>query len=585
VTDVASLRPIAAVLASAIAIAPILASRGRPNIRESWTVLAAVTKLGIVASMVPGVLAGQVYVTDFGTFVPGVRFALRVDPLGLLFGLLASLLWLVTSFYSIGYMRGLDEHAQTRYFAAFAASLASAVGVALAANLLVLFVFYELLTVATYPLVAHDETDEARAAGRKYLAYTFGGGVAVLSGAVLVFWLTGTTAFTPGGIADLATADPVLARAAFALLAAGFGVKAALMPLHSWLPDAMVAPTPVSGLLHAVAVVKSGVFGIARLVLDVFGPDLVGDLGVGLPLAAVAAFTLVTASVIALRQDNLKRRLAFSTVSQLSYIVLGLAVLHPIALVGGLLHIPAHAFMKLTLFFCAGAIHVETHTDDISNMAGIGARMPLTMTAFGVAALGMAGIPLLAGFVSKYFLLIGTVTTGQLLFTGALLLSGILNIAYFWPVVYTAFFESPGTGDRKPVVEGPRGGGTAEPVAPDGGRDPGDDGDGDGNDDAPGSATDHRETERDDHGFAPDHEGQGEVDRRQAAEHIAPEHGPDRSPDWEHRGWRGGESTWFMLGPILFAAAGSVVLGVVPDAAVFLRIVRLVVSVVTGVTV
>jgi NADH-quinone oxidoreductase subunit L/multicomponent Na+:H+ antiporter subunit D len=585
VTDVASLRPIAAVLASAIAIAPILASRGRPNIRESWTVLAAVTKLGIVASMVPGVLAGQVYVTDFGTFVPGVRFALRVDPLGLLFGLLASLLWLVTSFYSIGYMRGLDEHAQTRYFAAFAASLASAVGVALAANLLVLFVFYELLTVATYPLVAHDETDEARAAGRKYLAYTFGGGVAVLSGAVLVFWLTGTTAFTPGGIADLATADPVLARAAFALLAAGFGVKAALMPLHSWLPDAMVAPTPVSGLLHAVAVVKSGVFGIARLVLDVFGPDLVGDLGVGLPLAAVAAFTLVTASVIALRQDNLKRRLAFSTVSQLSYIVLGLAVLHPIALVGGLLHIPAHAFMKLTLFFCAGAIHVETHTDDISNMAGIGARMPLTMTAFGVAALGMAGIPLLAGFVSKYFLLIGTVTTGQLLFTGALLLSGILNIAYFWPVVYTAFFESPAASDRKPVVEGPRGGGAGEPVAPDGGRDPGDDGDGDGNDDAPGSATDHRETERDDHGFAPDHEGQGEVDRRQAAEHIAPEHGPDRSLDWEHRGWRGGESTWFMLGPILFAAAGSVVLGVVPDAAVFLRIVRLVVSVVTGVTV
>ena len=184
-TEITSLRPVAAVLVSAVAIVPILASRGRPNVREGWTVLTAVTKLGIVASMVPGVLDGQVYVTELGTFVPGVEFALRADPLGLLFGLLASLLWLVTSFYSIGYMRGLDEHGQTRYFAAFAGSLSAAVGVAFASNLLVLFVFYELLTVATYPLVAHDETAEARAAGRKYLAYTFGGGVAALAGTVL----------------------------------------------------------------------------------------------------------------------------------------------------------------------------------------------------------------------------------------------------------------------------------------------------------------------------------------------------------------------------------------------------------------
>jgi NADH-quinone oxidoreductase subunit L/multicomponent Na+:H+ antiporter subunit D len=567
-TEITSLRPVAAVLVSAVAIVPILASRGRPNLRESWTVLAAVTKLAVVGSMVPGVLAGRTYVTDLGPLVPGVQFALRADPLGILFGLLASLLWLVTSFYSIGYMRGLDEHAQTRYFAAFAASLSAAVGVAFAANLLVLFVFYELLTVATYPLVAHDETDEARAAGRKYLAYTFGGGVAVLAGAVLVFWATGTTAFTPGGIADLATADAAVARAAFALLIAGFGVKAALMPLHSWLPDAMVAPTPVSGLLHAVAVVKSGVFGVARVVLDVFGPDLVADLGVGLPLAAVAAFTLVVASVIALRQDNLKRRLAFSTVSQLSYIVLGLAVLHPLSLVGGLLHIPAHAFMKLTLFFCAGAVHVETHTDDISNMAGIGARMPLTMSAFAVASLGMAGIPLVAGFVSKYFLLVGTVSTGGVVFTAALLVSGVLNVAYFWPVVYTAFFESPGESDPKPVVESILGGRYG--AAADGGDGALPDGGGDG---------------RDDHGFAQDHERQGALDRIETATQISHEHGPDDDPAWEHRGWRGGESTGFMLGPILFAAVGSVVLGVVPDAAVFLRIVRLVVAGVTGVSV
>ena len=541
-TEITSLRPLLAVLVSAVAVAPILASRGRPNLREAWTILAAVTKFGLVASMVPAVLAGDVYVTDLGAFVPGVNFALEADALGLLFGLLASLLWVVTSFYSMGYMRGLDEDHQTRYFASFAGSVSAAIGIAFAGNLLVLFVFYELLTVATYPLVTHDQTTEARAAGRKYLTYTFGGGVAVLAGTVLVYVLAGTTTFTPGGIADLATTDPTLASAAFGLLILGFGVKAALMPLHSWLPDAMVAPTPVSGLLHAVAVVKSGVFGIARVTLDVFGPDAVADLGLGIALAFVAAATLLISSIIALRQDNLKRRLAFSTVSQLSYIVLGVAVGVSVApdraaayaLAGGLLHIPAHAFMKLTLFFCAGAIHVETHTDDISDMAGIGRRMPLTMTAFGVASLGMAGIPLIAGFVSKYFILVGTVSSGQLLFTGALLVSGVLNIAYFWPVVYTAFFESPDDGNSKPLLESPFGG--DRDVATDGGHE---------------------------------------------AEHG--EHGHGHGDGWTTAGWRGGESTWLMVAPILFAAAGSVVLGIVPDAAVFLQIVRAVVEGVTGV--
>ncbi|WP_335999487.1 cation:proton antiporter [Halorientalis halophila] len=589
-----SLRPLAAVLVSAVAVVPILLSGRRPNVREAWTVLAALAKFGLVASMVPGVLSGTVYATRLGTFLPGVEFTLRADPLGLLFALLASLLWVITSFYSMGYMRGLGEHDQTRYFAAFAASVSSAVGVAFAANLFVLFVFYELLTVATYPLVAHDETDEARAAGRKYLAYTFGGGVAVFAGSVLVFWLTGTVAFTPGGIEGLAGADPMIARVAFALLAGGFGVKAALMPMHSWLPDAMVAPTPVSGLLHAVAVVKSGVFGIARLVLDVFGPGLVGDLGMGEVLAAVAAFTLVVASVIALRQDNLKRRLAFSTVSQLSYIVLGLAVgaiaaagsgpndAAAYALVGGLLHIPAHAFMKLTLFFCAGALHVETHTDDISNMAGIGHRMPITMGCFAVAAAGMAGIPIVAGFVSKYFLLIGSVSTGGVVYAGALLVSGVLNVAYFWPVVYTAFFESPTESDEKPLVEGPLGGRFADRgTATDGGSPGGSDGPAsdlrpDGGDDDP---------QKDDHGFAEDHEGQGLRDKIETAEQLHHEHGDEGRIDWEHRRWIGEESTWFVLAPICFAAAGSVALGIVPDAAVFLRIVRLIVAGATGVTV
>ncbi|MFC7021336.1 MULTISPECIES: proton-conducting transporter membrane subunit [Haloarcula] len=562
-TDVASLRPLLAVLVSAVAIPVILSFKERPNVREGVTIAVALAKFGVVASMVPGVLSGTRYVFSIGQFATGIELALRVDPLGLLFGLLASLLWIVTSFYSIGYMRGLNEHAQTRYFAAFAASLASAIGVAFSANLLTLFVFYELLTVSTYPLVTHDETPQARAAGRKYLAYTFGGGVAVLGGTVLVFFLTGTgvtggtTAFTPGGIAALATADPTLARAAFALLVAGFGVKAALMPMHSWLPDAMVAPTPVSGLLHAVAVVKSGVFGIARVVLDVFGPDVMADLGVDLPLAAVAAFTLLTASVIALRKDNLKRRLAYSTISQLSYIVLGLALLEGPALVGGLLHIPAHAFMKLTLFFCAGAIHVETHTDDISDMAGIGRRMPLTMVAFGVAAAGMAGIPLVAGFVSKWYIIIGALEGGGLVFAAALLVSGVLNIAYFWPIVYQAFFESPDSYDEKPLLEEVLGGRTAVRA--------------DGGDEA-----------------ATDAEGE-EIPRPEHVDHLGKHHedhdhhGGPPADGWDDRGWLGAESTWFMLAPILTAATLSLLLGIVPDTAVFLRIVEAVVTGLPGV--
>jgi Formate hydrogenlyase subunit 3/Multisubunit Na+/H+ antiporter, MnhD subunit len=556
-TEIATLRPLAAVAVSFVAAGLILVSGRRPNLREAWTIIASVSMFGIVASMVPGVLAGDTFVTNLGTIVPGIDFLLRADPLGVLFAALASLLWIVTSFYSIGYMRGLDEDNQTRYFASFAVSVAAAVGIAFAGNLLTIFVFYEVLSVATYPLVAHDETEEARAAGRKYLAYTFfGGGVLVLAGTTLVYWLTGTVDFTPGGIAGLANADPTAATLAFILLALGFGVKAGLMPLHQWLPEAMVAPTPVSGLLHAVAVVKSGVFGIARIVLDVFGPDTLaalgpdrfGDLGIALPLAALAAFTLTVASVIALRKDHLKRRLAYSTISQLSYIVLGLSLLEGDALIGGLLHIPAHAFMKLTLFLCAGIIHVETHTDHISEMAGIGRRMPLTMLAFGVAAAGMAGIPLVAGFVSKWYIVIGALEGGNAIFAGVLLFSGILNIAYFWPIVYQAFFETPDSTDEKPLIEGPYGG--RDPIRADGGDDT--------------DAADENHTDGDHNA---DHE----------------HHGGPPADGWAERDWRGGESTWFMLGPILTAAVLSLLLGIIPHTVVFLRIIETIVGNLPGV--
>ena len=593
-----SWRPLAAVLISAVAIALIVASHQRPNVREAWSVLASVGKFAIVASMLPGVLNGTEYRWSLGMvpgldgeFVFGVEFALRADPLGMLFALLASFLWIFTAFYSAGYMRGLDEPNQTRFFASFAASLSAAIGIAFAENLVTIFVFYELLSVATYPLVAHDETDEARAAGRKYLAYTFfGGGFLVLAGTALVFVLTEPSTTTFGATAaDLAEADPALARAAFGLLAAGFGVKAGLMPLHSWLPDAMVAPTPVSGLLHAVAVVKSGAFGVARVMLEVFEPDLVGELGVGLALAAVAAFTLTAASIIALRADRLKRRLAFSTVSQLSYIVLGLGLAGPAAvagsgtktvIIGGLLHIPAHAFMKLTLFFCAGFIHVETHTDYISEMDGIGKRMPLTMTAFAIAAAGMAGIPLVAGFVSKWFLLIGAVEANQAIFAVVLLLSGVLNIAYFWPIVYGAFFESHDDADSKPLVEFPLGGrasggasaGEREAVADGGTAD-------DAHDDDAAATDEHQE---DGHYDTADHEHAEHAVHSDDQHEDHDHHGGPPPGGWERAGWTGAEGSWLMLGPILAIVAGAVVLGVVPYQAMFLELIEVIAEGVVG---
>ena len=621
---VADIRPLAAVLVSAVAIALIVASHRRPNLREGWSVLAALTKFGLVASMLPAVMDGTVFRWSLAEstgieFLAGIDFALRADPLGIFFALLASFLWIFTSFYAAGYMRGLSEHDQTRFFASFAASLSAAVGIAFAANLVTIFVFYELLSLVTYPLVAHNEDAEARIAGRKYLTYTFfGGGVFLLAGTVMIYWLTSlvgepTLAFEAGGMEALAAAaqvEPVYAQAAFFLLIAGFGVKAALMPLHSWLADAMVAPTPVSGLLHAVAVVKSGAFGVARVILEVYGPGLIydlpldvpgiGEVGLNIPVAIVAAFTLTAASIIAMRKDHLKRRLAYSTTAQLSYIVLGLSLLHPYAIVGALFHIPAHAFAKLTLFFCAGAIHVETHTDYISEMAGIGKRMPLTMSAFTIGAAGMAGLPPIAGFVSKFYMLIGAGDVGgsYWLFAGALLLSAVLNIAYFWPIVYTAFFESEASHDAKPLLEFPKGGlrqsygADDEGVATDGGEptepditdaDEGDTADTDAYeyavDEYPSDHTTADETDTtdgvDDHDddavAAVDHHGDHD-------DHLT---GGPPADGWSRHSPRT-ESTWLMLAPIAVIATGAVVLGIGPDYAVFLELATRIVEGVFG---
>lgn len=408
---------------------------------------ASVLQSLLVISMIPSVLSGTSLETHVLTVLPQLEIAFRADALGVLFATTASLLWIVTSVYSIGYMRALKEHAQTRYFACFAVALAATLGVAFAANLFTLLVCYEVLTLITYPLVTHHETPEAITAGGRYVAYLFGAGKAFLLPAVILTYLTaGTLDFAHGGIFS-GQADPRMLTVIYVLFLAGFA-KAAIMPFHNWLPAAMVAPTPVSALLHAVAVVKVGVFSIARVLLDVFGVEPLRHLAVGPPTALVASVTILVASLIALSQDNLKRRLAYSTISQLSYVILGLALLSPAGLTGGLLQIANHAVGKITLFFCAGSIYVASHKTLVSELAGIGRRMPLTMSAFFLGALSMIGIPFLAGFTTKWSLAVGAIQADMLPILGVLLVSTMLNAGYFLPIVYTAFFKPPAQGDH-----------------------------------------------------------------------------------------------------------------------------------------
>jgi formate hydrogenlyase subunit 3/multisubunit Na+/H+ antiporter MnhD subunit len=336
-------------------------------------------------------------------------------------------------------MRALKEHAQTRFYFCFDLAILGAVGVALSGNLVTMYIFYEIITVSTYPLVAHAQSSEALFAGRKYLAYLLTGGCFLLGAVALTYSISGMTDFLPGGILTGTMASPAMFIILFVLFIIGF-MKAAYMPFHSWLPTAMVAPTPVSALLHAVAVVKAGVFGVVRIVIYIYGIDLMQELGFGTLLASFAGFTMIVASLFAIAQDDLKRRLAYSTISQLSYIVFGVALLNPMGIMGAMLHIPFHGFMKITLFLCAGSILVASGKRKISEMAGIGRTMPITMLAFTGGVLGMCGVPPACGFISKWFLGLGTMETYSLLFLAVLLTSSLLDVVYFFPIVYTAFF-------------------------------------------------------------------------------------------------------------------------------------------------
>ena len=435
------LRPLLAVLTSLVAsgLIYVLGEHIRPNAREGITMIAAFAKAAIVYSMIPAVLAGTEIKYELFSIVKGVSFAFNVDPAGMVFACVASTLWILTSIYSIGYMRGHGEKNQTGYYAAFAMCLCAATGLCFAANLITFFIFFEVLTVATYPLVVHYRDAEGTVSGRKYLAYTLISGQIFFAAIVIVYSVSGTMDFVPGGFLTPEMLPMPWALVIFFMMVGAGMVKAGVMPLHSWLPAAMVAPTPVSALLHAVAVVKAGAFCTLRVVLYVFGPEMAKYCRGSDILAWMAVFTIIVSSFIAMRKYNLKARLAFSTVGQLSYIVLGICILTPYSTAGALYHIVAHAFMKITLFMAAGAIFVTTHKKDIREMVGIGRRMPVTMMAFAAASIGIAGFPFFVGFVSKANIIMGAVSMGQPVFVATLIASALLALTYLMPVVLVAF--------------------------------------------------------------------------------------------------------------------------------------------------
>lgn len=434
--------PLVALLAP-LAAAVLIPIVGRDeNLRESVTLIAAGSMVLVVLAMLPEILGGGRISITLLPLLPGGDLALRVDAFGMIFALTASVLWLLNSLYSIGYMRALREHDQTRFFFCFAIAITAAMGIAFSANLVTLFVFYEILTLITYPLVVHIGTPEAMRAGRKYLAYLLGGGICLLAATVVTYTMTGTTEFIPGGFLAAGYGTALSLQILFILYMGGF-VKAAWMPFHAWLPAAMVAPTPVSAFLHAVAVVTAGVFGVVRVAGWVYGTDLMAALGLGTVLAVIASFTIITASLFALAEDNLKRRLAYSTVSQLSYILLGVSMLSTAGITGAMVHIPFHAFLKITLFFGAGAIIVGTGREAISDMRGIGQKMPVTAVMFAAAAVGICGLPPFCTLISKVFLSLGAVQAGELILLGVIIASSVLNVAYFFPIIYTMLIARP----------------------------------------------------------------------------------------------------------------------------------------------
>ncbi|MDP1932652.1 MAG: proton-conducting transporter membrane subunit [Gammaproteobacteria bacterium] len=438
-------------LIPALAVVGIFAADRFPNLREGVSIGASLIVLVLVLSLYGSFKSGGQIAVTWIEMLPGLSIAFRLEALGMLFALVAGFLWLVTIVYAIGYMRSHHEKNQTRFYACFAVAIASVFAIAFSANLFTLFIFYEVLTLSTYPLVTHAGTEEAKRGGRTYLGILLSTSILFFLFAILgTFAVAGSLEFTPGGVFPAGT-SPVIAGGLLVLFVFGVG-KAAIMPFHRWLPAAMVAPTPVSALLHAVAVVKAGVFTLLKLGAFIFGLDFLSVLPTTQWLLYLAGASVLIASLIAMRQDNLKKRLAYSTVSQLSYITAGMLLASEAGLLGGAMHIAMHAFGKITLFFCAGAILVTLHKTRVSELRGIGWQMPVTMIAFLIGTLSIIGLPPGGGTWSKWYLLTGALDSGQLVIMGVLMLSSLLNIAYLMPIPIMAFFPVPVDGENRPKL-------------------------------------------------------------------------------------------------------------------------------------
>lgn len=444
-------------LIPALATVTNIVFRNQPNLRDGITLAAAIATFLTVLTILSNVGNGTTEPLVLFEILPGIDIAFNVEPLGLLFAIVASGLWILTHIYGIGYMRGNNESDHARFFACFSFAISSVMGIAFASNMFTLFLFYELLTLSTYPLVAHKGTEEAIRGARTYLGILIGTSIGLQLVAVIwTYAITGTLDFTKGGILAGHISGPMVAIL-LALYAFGIG-KAALMPFHRWLPAAMVAPTPVSALLHAVAVVKAGVFTMLKVGIYIFGIDFLAETGASEWLMWLAAFSIIAASVVAMTKDNLKARLAYSTVSQLSYITLGMALATSMGALGGGMHIAMHAMGKITLFMCAGSIYVATHKTNISQMTGLGRIMPITFGAFLIGALSIIGLPPLGGSWSKWLLIVGAADTGQWVMIGVLMASSLLNVAYLLPLVGRGFFltdpdaEQAGTMAESPLL-------------------------------------------------------------------------------------------------------------------------------------
>lgn len=421
------------------AVAIFTLPEGARRLRTSINLLAAISKIALVSLMVGRVSDG--YEDTFSFHIVGnIDFVLRADALGVMFAGLSSLLWLCTTIYAIGYLEGSAN--RKRFFGFFSLCVASTLGIALAGNLFTFLVFYELLTLSTYPLVVHAGTQKALNAGRVYLRYTLSAGAVLLLGAVLLYALTGDQSFaSEEGLGGYLADHRGMLLLIFVLLVGGLAVKAAMVPLHSWLPRAMVAPAPVSALLHAVAVVKAGAFGILRVIYDLYGIELSVELGVTTALAIMASITIIYGSLRAMAQQELKPRLAFSTISQVSYVLLGVSLFGPFGTIGALAHLLHQGLMKVTLFFCAGNYAEELGIHRIDEMDGAGRRMPLTSLAFTVGALGMIGLPPLAGFITKWYLGVGAIQAEMYWVVAVLVASSSLNAMYFLPILHRLWFR------------------------------------------------------------------------------------------------------------------------------------------------